>query len=260
MQSSEHVRRLAGSVFDSLWTGPARGSLAVDGESPDAALWVVWPAGWSSRGDRVDGDCGKDAVAELAAWLGETVASAGLTHCALAARIHWHRSGVTRVLSGTAPLPSWPMTEAIARACCADAETAGRLWEAAHQAVVMRARRVADGWPPDDLAHHDDLCRALRALVKQRRISLRELVDKDTTGVLTRSMAGYVLRADRRATYRVMIAIIAVCGVPPSAEAEWQAAWWRVVPVEIETRRRAQLAGLRDSQGGRLYWMGGRSW
>jgi hypothetical protein len=109
----------------------------------------------------VDGDGGRDAVADLAAWLGEAVARAGLTHRALAARIYQHPSGVTKALSGSASPPSWPLTQAIAHACHADLQTARRLWAAAHQAAVMRTRRVADGWPPDDLAHHDDLCRAL---------------------------------------------------------------------------------------------------
>lgn len=206
------------------------------------------------------GDGGRDAVADLAVWLGEAVARAGLTHRALAARIYRHPSGVTKALSGSAPPPSWPLTQAIVHVCHADLQTARRLWAAAHQAVVVRTRRVADGWLPDDLAHHDDLCRALGALVTLRRLSLRELVDRDSTGVLTRSMTGYVLRAERRVKYRVMVAIITVCGVPPGADAEWRAVWWRLAAPEIEACREARLDGLRASQGGMLIWMGRQSW
>jgi hypothetical protein len=208
----------------------------------------------------VDGDGDRDAVADLAAWLGEAVARAGLTHRALAARIYRHPSGVTKALSGSAPPPSWPLTQAIVHACHADLQTARRLWAAAHRAAAVRTRRVADGWPPDDLAHHDDLCRALRALVTLHRLSLRELVDRDSTGALTRSMTGYVLCAERRLTYRVMMAIITACGVPPGADAEWRAAWRRLAAPEIEACRKARLEGLRASQGGMLIWMGRRSW
>jgi hypothetical protein len=204
-------------------------------------------------------DGGRDALAELTVWLREAVSEAGLTHRVLAAQIYQHPSGVTKALSGSALPPSWLMTRAIANACHADPETARRLWEVAHHTAMMRTRHVADGWPPDDLADHDDLCRALAMLVTLRHLSLREVVDRDSSSVLTRSMTGYVLRAERRVTYRAMIAIITACGVPPGAYEEWRAAWWRLAPPEIEARRKAQLEGLRASQGGRLIWMG-RSW
>jgi hypothetical protein len=203
------------------------------------------------NGSGDDGN-GADSVEVLAAWLRNAVAQAGLTHHMLAARIWQHRTGVSRALSGTS-LPTWELTKMIVGACGADESTAARLWAAAQEATVIRVRRAVEGWPPDRLGDHGALCRALGILVRQRGLSLRELVGLDNSKVLTRSMVNYVLRGQRALKYDVMGAIVAVCGATPEAAAAWDAAWRRLAAPEIAARKQAQLDGLRAVQNGRLY-------
>jgi transcriptional regulator with XRE-family HTH domain len=210
------------------------------------------------------GDAGQGRTREqaaLASWLREAVSEAGMTQQALAARVYSvpHASAVSRILSGEV-LPPRHVALDIARACGADQATAGRLWDAASAAAERREHRAAGGFPPEGLADHDALCLALDALVAQCGLSRRQLVERDESMVLTRSMADYVLRAQRNLTHRVLIAIITVCDVPPDARAEWQAEWRRLAPQKIAAGQRARLEGLRASQGGRLYRVRRWSW
>jgi hypothetical protein len=200
------------------------------------------------------GNCGNeaDSLEVLATWLRNSVAQGELTHHAIAARIWQHRTGVSRALSGTS-LPTWEVTKAIVGACGADESAAARLRAAAQEATVIRARRAADEWPPDRLGDHGALCRALGTLVRQRGLSLRELVGLDNSKVLTRSMVNYVLHGQRALKYDVMSAIVAACGTTPEAAAAWDAAWHRLAALEIAARKQAQIDGLRAVQNGRLY-------
>ena len=196
----------------------------------------------------------------LAAWLRDALARAGLTQGQLARQLYRHRSGIARAIAGQT-VPSWPLTSEIAAACGADQAVTRRLWEDALVVAADRARRASEGWPPDGIRDHDALCRALRRLVEHRGLSQRELIRRDRSGVLRRSMVGYVLRGERRVTYRVLTAIVAACGVTGKAAAAWDEEWICAAVPELEARHEARLEGLRTSQGGRLYprrWVDGR--
>lgn len=95
------------------------------------------------------------------------------------------------------------------------------------------------GRPPGDLARYTDLLDALRDLLRRCRMSQREVVRRDRTGVLRRSTLGAVLRGERPARRDVVIAIVRACGLGESAVAGWHTAWSRLGQPYLEAQREA---------------------
>jgi hypothetical protein len=93
------------------------------------------------------------------------------------------------------------------------------------------------GQPPDDLARYPDLVHALRDLLRRCRLSQRDVVRRDLTGVLRRSTVGAVLRGERPARRDVVIAIVRACGLGETVVAAWEAAWLRLGQPYLEARR-----------------------
>ena len=106
-----------------------------------------------------------------------------------------------------------------------------------NRAGRRQAAHNGSGPTPGDLAHYSDLLHALRDLLRRRcRLSQREVVRRDHTGVLKRSTVGAVLRGERPARRDVVIAIVHARGLGNSVVAEWDAAWRLLGQPYLEAR------------------------
>lgn len=201
-----------------------------------------------------------DALRALITWVDTHLYKQELSDTQLARKIPYDRSQVTRALSGKC-MPPWPMIEWITTKCDASGETARKLWVAADTARRMHLARDAEGYPPPGLDDYPAFCRALRELVEKRKISQRELVRQDETGLLRRSTVGAVLRMQRSARRDITIAIVRACGVSDAAVDSWAAAWDRLArPYReaMERRRRQQRWQVAYGRpGARSRWWGG---
>ena len=84
--------------------------------------------------------------------------------------------------------------------------------------------------------------RTLGDLIVARAGSQRELVRYDSSGLLSRSTLGAILRCDRSLSYEVLIQILALRGVGDIERAEWMVAlerWGEPRRKAMDDRRRA---------------------
>jgi transcriptional regulator with XRE-family HTH domain len=164
----------------------------------------------------------------LISWLRDAVDAAGLSYDQLAREIGCHRSSISRALSGRHS-PTWPVIERIAARCGVSVTWARSLARDAGVACHRGGLRVGSGGhPPAELADYIELRRALRDLLTWAGVSQREVVRRDSTGMLRRSTVGAVLRGERSASREVTIAIVRACEVSEAAVAAWAAVWDRL--------------------------------
>ncbi|WP_371493644.1 helix-turn-helix transcriptional regulator [Kitasatospora sp. NBC_00374] len=109
------------------------------------------------------------ALRRLACWLREQRDRAKLTYRQLADRTNFHPTTLQRAAGGRS-LPSWEVTEAIARECGADLRTARRKWtQANYWAHVPRTsggqcRRAPRRLNPEHVDSFADLRRAMHEM------------------------------------------------------------------------------------------------
>ncbi len=137
------------------------------------------------------------------------------------------RSRVSRALSGR-ELPPLSRIEEIAELVGADVEQARQQWRRAAALHRKAQTSAAEGGPPQGMANYPDFLQALNELRFQNDLSQRELVRRDTTGKLTRSTVGAVLRGERSATLAMVVAYVRACGVSELAVNAWESAWERL--------------------------------
>jgi hypothetical protein len=184
------------------------------------------------------------AAAPLASWLCEMLEASGMTHQQLASRIAYHRTSVSRALSGR-EVPSQALTLAIALACGGREEEARRRWRDADSARCELDGKRAAGWPPAEMYDHATFCQALRDLIALRGLSHRGLERRDRSGSLRRSTVGAVLRGDRTASLTFIRAVLEVCEIDSEAAAAWETAWHSAARPERIARHERKVEGLR---------------
>lgn len=155
------------------------------------------------------------------------VDAAELSYSQLAREVGYHPASVSRVLSGRSA-STWRLIERIAARCGVPIDTAQALAEnAGIDCSEGRLQGGIGGYPPADLAAYQPFLDALRHVPAWAGLSQREVVRRDSTGLLCRSTVGAVLRGERSASREVTIAIVRACGVSEAAVAAWAVAWHR---------------------------------
>jgi len=182
----------------------------------------------------------------LVAPLRAAMAERGLTRGQLAYRLGCDRSRISRALSGRV-LPARDRVLRLARVLGADESATGCQWDRAAARLrdprARREARTAGGAPPLRLATHMDLMRALRALLRDRGITQRELERVDPQ--LRRSTIGAALRGQRSIHLHQVTAIVAACGVQDEAARAWEDAWTQLSLPDLTRRRERAGAWLR---------------
>jgi plasmid maintenance system antidote protein VapI len=174
----------------------------------------------------------------------QRMAERGISQEQVAMKIRRHRSRISRALSGT-ELPPRDLITDIARVLGVDEYAVDADWKRADALRKQAQLCRAGGGPPDDLCDYQDLRRALRNLLAERRVSQRELIRRDPTGTLRRSTVGAVLRGDRSADSDMAVAIVRACGVAEEAMASWRRAWERFGEPYRLACYESQLEGLK---------------
>ncbi|RJL20174.1 helix-turn-helix transcriptional regulator [Bailinhaonella thermotolerans] len=173
-----------------------------------------------------------------------------LSQAQLAIRVGRDRSRISRALSGR-EMPARELLIDIARVLDLDVEQTLQQWQEVDAARRQARLSRAGGGPPDGLWTYDAFLCALRNLLRERRISHRELAQRDLSGLLKRSTVGAVLRGERSARWKVVAAIVQVCQVSEVAARAWHAAWVEVGKPhqrELHERRREGLARRRRAE------------
>ncbi len=196
-------------------------------------------------------DEAREAMEMLLAPLRARLKVLGRTHEYVGRKIEYHQSTVSRALSGRV-LPSRQVIMAIAGALDCDVEETGRRWSTAADIYQARSRerRVQQeaGWPPP-IKDYPELLDALQWLLHNRRLSHRELADRDPA--LRRSTVGAVLRGARSARRDMVIAILRECEVSDSLKVgAWLSAWERVGALHMAECHRRQMEGYRRRRVG----------
>lgn len=170
---------------------------------------------------------GDAALTALVRWVHARLDGSAVSYQEIALGVYRSRSWVSRALCGK-QLPSWELVEAVAVQCGASTSEARRLWEAADASQRRRrAARTAAGISVSRVNSWVSLYDALGDLIVATAGSQRELIRRDTSGLLSRSTLGAVLRYDRSLSYEVLDQILLACKVGGSQRAEWIAAWER---------------------------------
>lgn len=170
---------------------------------------------------------GDVALGLLIRWVHGRLEETGTTYEQIASDMAYSRSWVSRALCGRR-LPSWQVIEVTAMRCKASTDEARRLWEAARTAQLRRETR----WrkvtrPPSDIDSWPSMYDALGDLISRRVGSHRELARRDTSGRLTRSTIGAILRHERSLSYDVLDQVLVTCGVSGAEREAWMDAWER---------------------------------
>ena len=87
----------------------------------------------------------------------------------------------------------------------------------------IRQRKATS--PPPDIDSWRSMYDALGDLIARRVGSHRDLARTDTTGRLTRSTIGAVLRYERSLSYDVLDQVLVACGVAGEERDAWMNAW-----------------------------------
>jgi hypothetical protein len=170
---------------------------------------------------------GDAALGSLTRWVHDHLDEAGATYEQIAGDVAYSRSWVSRALCGRR-LPPWQVIEATAVRCRASTDEARRLWEAARAAQSRReTRRRKVTYPPSDIDSWQSMYDALGDLISRRVGSHRELARRDTSGRLTRSMIGAILRYERSLSYDVLDQVLITCEVSGIEREAWMDAWER---------------------------------
>ncbi len=170
---------------------------------------------------------GDAALGSLIRWVHDRLDETGTTYEQVAGDIAYSRSWVSRALSG-GRLPPWQVIEATAVHCRASTNEARRLWDAARAAQSRReTRRRKATYPPSDIDSWQSMYDALGDLISRRVGSHRELARRDTSGRLTRSTIGAILRYERSLSYDVLDQVLIACDVSGMDREAWMDAWER---------------------------------
>lgn len=170
---------------------------------------------------------GDAALGSLIRWVHDRLEATGTTYRQIADDMAYSRSWVSRALCGR-KLPPWQVIEAAAIRCNASTDEARRLWDAARSAQLRReTRRRKVTRPPSDIDSWGSMYDSLGDLISRRVGSHRELARRDTSGRLTRSTIGAILRYDRSLSYDVLDQVLVICGVSGVEREAWMDAWER---------------------------------
>lgn len=183
---------------------------------------------------RVLAASGDAALTALTRWVHAELNAAAVSYEQIARDVYCSRSSVSRALCGR-QLPPWTLVEAVAVRCEASPWEARRLWDVAETSLRRRQARTVARTPVSRIDSWLSMYQALGDLIVARVGSQRELVRRDSSGLLSRSTLGAILRFDRSLSYEVLIQILALCEVGDAERAEWMVAWERWG----EPRRRA---------------------
>ncbi|MFF5265445.1 helix-turn-helix domain-containing protein [Actinomadura viridis] len=198
-----------------------------DDARPDGRQRPQTPAGARTKGrtekHQTETPVEVPTPAELAVRLRRRLHELGLSQAALAGRSGCHPSTVSRVMSGKL-VPTPYLARQLGRALQMDAD--GLVQEVEEVRRQDRARRAAGG-PPADLRSYDEMLTALRQLLREQRVSQRELERLDPKR-LRRSTVGAVLRGERSASHEITIAIVTACRVTGDEMQAWHAAWQKL--------------------------------
>lgn len=191
-------------------------------------------------------------LAELAGQLRDRMRDAGISQGQAAIRLHCHPSRVSRALSGR-EMPQRDLLLGLARMTDVDAVAVMERWASADAARRQARDHTHDGGPPDGLANYPALLRALRELLRDRRVSQRELARR--VPGLRRSTIGAALRGERSIGLGMVITIVRACGVTGDAERAWSAAWWRLGQPYPQEQRRRRWDGYRYAIDQGMPWL-----
>jgi len=170
---------------------------------------------------------GDAALGSLIRWVHDRLEETETTYQQIASDMTYSRPWVSRALCGRR-LPPWQVIEAAAIRCSASTDEARRLWEAARNAQLRReGRRRKATRPPSDIDSWGSMYDALDDLITRRAGSHRQLAKKDTSGRLTRSTIGAILRYERSLSYDVLDQVLVTCGVSGVEREAWMDAWER---------------------------------
>lgn len=150
----------------------------------------------------------------------------GISYKQLAGDLYHDPSWVSRILC-TGTLPSWPLVEAVAKRSEESTVEAKKLWDAADAASIRDRMQRAAGFPPPGMDCPRSLLKALRDLIETQVGSQRELIRRDQSAWLTRSMLGAMLRGDRSMPPYALRRIVDVCGLETEAKSAWFEAYSR---------------------------------
>jgi hypothetical protein len=190
---------------------------------------------------------GDSALTTLVRWVHARLDGAAVTYEEIARGAYCSGSLVSRSLCGR-QLPPWELVETVAIRCAAPMPDARRLWEAADASQRRRQARIPARTPASRADSWQSLYDALGDLIIATAGSQRELVRRDTSGLLSRSTLGAILRHDRSLSREVLAQILAACEVGDAERAGWMAAWERWG----EPRRMAMDVRRRDIARRRL--------
>jgi hypothetical protein len=168
---------------------------------------------------------GDAALGSLIRWVHDHLDATGTTYGQVASDVAYSRSWVSRQLCGR-KLPPWQVIEATAVRCNAPVDDARKLWDAAISAQRRReTRRRKVTRPPADIDSWGSMYDGLGDLISRRVGSHRELARRDTSGRLTRSTVGAILRYDRSLSYDVLEQVLIICDVSGAEREAWMDAW-----------------------------------
>lgn len=168
--------------------------------------------GWTKI---TEGTAEEVALCHLVRPVRERMRRLGLSQARVAQMTGFHRSTISRALSGRV-LPSRKLVTEISRAVGCDVHETERRWWAARGLVSPRG----EGWPPS-IVSYPHLLRELRQLMVKQGISQRMLDDQ-----VSRSTVGAALRGQRSLSRDVMEVIVHACEVSnQAAVAAWLEAW-----------------------------------
>ncbi|WP_051856666.1 helix-turn-helix domain-containing protein [Streptomyces sp. NRRL B-1347] len=171
------------------------------------------------------------ALHELAQWLRDLRAHAGLTYRKLAERAGLHATTLQRVASGDS-VPQIVAVLAYARGCDGSPEQARRLWRKARREQVRAAAPHSRPPAPAPALVRDfaDLSAALRDLYEEAGApSLRTMEERaGGFGALPRSSAHRIVnRQTVPHSLRQFQAFLRACEVPAEDQKAWEDAWSR---------------------------------
>jgi transcriptional regulator with XRE-family HTH domain len=175
---------------------------------------------------RVLAASGDAALTALAKWVHARLDAAAVSYEQIARDTYCSRSSVSRGLCGR-NLPPWKMVEAAAIRCGASTVEARKLWDAADASARRRQARTAARTPASRIDSWMIMYQALGDLIVAKVGSQRELERRDSSGLLSRSTLGAIVRWDRSLSHEVLIQILKVCEVSDAERAEWMVAWER---------------------------------
>ncbi|MFF8524179.1 helix-turn-helix domain-containing protein [Streptomyces werraensis] len=180
----------------------------------------------------------------LQSWLLEEKRRSGLSFGELAALTFVSKSSLQRATQGS-ELPSRSVFEAFVRGCASDPDVAEGVWQMAIMMKHVISGQKVSLTNPGDVTNHTNLREALAHLVRQKRLTLRQIerLAENRGAKLRRSTLSDSLSGRQKFSRDSVRELVRSCGEADNLVQAWDEAWQRA---EGERRgREGHLGGMR---------------